>query len=714
MAGDLSKAGYRYPSTWVAGMLLAVFLVFVTLYERHLHREAHANIEKHARVISDALWNFHHQGAREYLSLACKTHDYKALVVTDTKGAVFQAVAGDKPSGVHRLLISLGLIPEIPLSAEVIYEGKSIGRIEAVWHCAAIYREAYTLLALVMGWVIFTLIARLVHAKNILEERVQNRTRKLNALNVSLQVEVEEHRRAREELRNSEEKFRAMFEQAAVGVALCDSRKGTYIRVNQCYCDIVGYTFEEIRQLTFLKITHPEDLQEDLDYMQQLLEGKIREFTLEKRYFHKNGAIVWVKATVSPMWDIGAEPDFHLAFVEDITRNKQAEAALKESEEKLTRSRKMESLGLLAGGVAHDLNNILSGIVSYPELLLLDLPEGSRLKKPIETIRQSGARAAAIVQDLLTVARGVAVMREPLNLNDLVRDYLESPEFRKIEQFNPGVTVRPALEKDLLNISGSQVHIRKAIMNLVSNAAEAIKGRGQVSLATTNRYVDRPLSGYDDVEAGEYVLLSVADDGPGISVDDLDRIFEPFYTKKVMGRSGTGLGLAVVWNVVQDHNGYIDVITGAGGTRFELYLPITREDIKGAGRPTPLADFQGRGETVLVVDDVGSQREISCDILTRLGYEATAVSSGEEAVAYLEDKPVDLVLLDMIMDPGINGRETYARIIDRHPGQKAIIISGFAETREVREIQKMGAGKFIKKPVTLEKIGVAIKEELGR
>ena len=517
-----------------------------------------------------------------------------------------------------------------------------------------------------------------------------------------------------EALKESEEKFRVMFEQAAVGVALCNSKNGEYVQVNQRYCDITGYTFEEIKHLSFQELSHPDDIQEDLDNMKLLLEGKIREFTLEKRYFHKDGSIVWVKITVSPMWKKGEEPNFHIAFVEDITTNKHAEEALRESEEKLARSKKMESMGLLAGGVAHDLNNILSGIVSYPELLLLDLPEESNLRKPIETIKESGNRAAAIVQDLLTVARGVAITIEPVNLNDLVSDYLQAPEFKKIEQFHPAVTVRTDLDKNLFNIAGSDVHIRKAVMNLVSNASEAIEGSGSVTITTANRYIDRPLRGYEDVNIGEYVVLTVSDDGPGISSDDLEKIFEPFYTKKVMGRSGTGLGLAVVWNVVQDHKGYIDVKTGGNGTTFELYFPITRDIISDKDLSIPIENYKGNKETILVVDDMENQREISCRMLDRLGYTTIAVSSGEEAVEYLKENSVDLILLDMIMDPGINGRETYERIIKIHPGQKAIIVSGFAATDEVKQAQKSGAGRYIKKPVTLEKIGIAVKEELEK
>jgi CheY-like chemotaxis protein len=340
------------------------------------------------------------------------------------------------------------------------------------------------------------------------------------------------------------------------------------------------------------------------------------------------------------------------------------------------------------------------------------LPEDSRLRKPIETMEKSGHRAVAIVQDLLTVARGVAIMKEPLNLNDIIREYLQSPEFHKFKEYHPAATLKTNLDTGLLNLSGSHAHIRKVVMNLVSNAAEAIEGSGTIAISTVNRYIDKPLRGYDDVRTGEYVVLAVFDDGSGISSEDLERIFEPFYTKKVMGRSGTGLGLAVVWNVLQDHEGYVDVQSTENGTTFELHFPITREAIADRESSLPIGEYKGAGETILVVDDVATQREIACNMLSVLGYKTTAVSSGEEAVKYLQAHTVDLILLDMIMDPGINGRETYEMVIKIHPNQRAVIASGFAETDEVREAQRLGAVHFIKKPFTLEKIGFAIKDEL--
>lgn len=449
---------------------------------------------------------------------------------------------------------------------------------------------------------------------------------------------------------------------------------------------------------------------------QQLLESTdpncCRQF--EHRMFYADGELghigVWQFAERDARGDLVRT----YGVVQDITERKLTEKKLRESEERLARSKKMESLGLLAGGVAHDLNNVLSGIVSYPELLLLDLPQDSKLKKPIQTIQESGNRAVAIVQDLLTIARGVASTKEALNINTVIKDYLISPEFSKLAQFNPGVVVKTDLDKELMNVKGSLIHLRKVIMNLVSNASEAIETSGVITISTDNRYIDRPMSKYEKVKAGEYAVLSVSDNGPGIPADSLERIFEPFYTKKHIGRSGTGLGLAVVWNILQDHEGYIDVSSSENGTTFDLYFPITREKTNITNFGFSIEALKGKGETILVVDDVESQREISCSILSVLDYKAIACSSGEEAVEFLKENRVDLMLLDMIMSPGIDGRITYERIKKIRPDQKTLIVSGFAETEEVKKAQELGAGQYLKKPLTLERLGTAIKKELAK
>jgi PAS domain S-box-containing protein len=525
------------------------------------------------------------------------------------------------------------------------------------------------------------------------------------------ELTTDDLRKSEGALRESEEKYRLLIENQTDMVVKVDI-EGKFQFISPSYCEMFGKVNEELLGKKFMPFVHEDDRETTAKAMEALYYPPHKVY-IEQRAMTKDGW-KWLSWMDTAVLDENKNVIAIIGVGRDITERKQAEKILRESEDKLARSKKMESLGLLAGGVAHDLNNVLAGIVSYPELLLLDLPEESKFRKPIETIQDSGRRAAAIVEDLLTVARGVATTKESLNLNNLVGDYLHSPEFNKLKKFHPRVTFKTNFDSDLLNISGSHVHIRKTVMNLVSNASEAIEDSGNVTISTMNRYVDKPLRGYDDVDIGEYVVLSVSDDGSGISPDDLERIFEPFFTKKVMGRSGTGLGLAVAWNTVQDHKGYIDVTSNENGTTFELLFPITRGKISGKDLAITIAGFKGGGETILVVDDVESQREISCKMLQTLGYKPKAVASGEEAVEYLKENTVDLLLLDMIMAPGINGRETYERIIKIHPNQKATIVSGYAETADVKKIQKLGAGKYIKKPLTLESLGPVIKEELEK
>lgn len=479
--------------------------------------------------------------------------------------------------------------------------------------------------------------------------------------------------------------------------------------INPMFEKLTGYTSEEV-----LGKKHPYPwMVDDANYgdiKKRIKEGVHRS---ERQYKKKTGEISWIDLDVTPIYKNG-ELSYSLATWIDISERKSAEIEKKKIEERLQRSQKMESLGLLASGVAHDLNNVLSGIVSYPDLLLLDLPVDSRLRKPLETIKESGNRAAAIVQDLLTIARGVATEKKSLNLNRLIIEYLESPEAKKLQQYHPSITIKTNLTSTLLNVKGSYIHLRKVLMNLVSNASEAIEDSGNVTISTMNSFLDTPLKDYDDVKVGEYAVISIADSGTGISPVDLDRIFEPFYTKKLIGRSGTGLGLAVVWNVMREHNGYINVRSDKNGTTFDLYLPITRKELSVHDLGIPIEDIKGNGEKILVVDDLKSQRDICGQILEKLGYKVYAVASGEEAVEYLRQNSVDLVMLDMIMDPGINGRETFERILEIHPHQKAALVSGFVETDEVKTAQKLGAGQLLKKPFTLKSIGIAIRDELEK
>ena len=330
----------------------------------------------------------------------------------------------------------------------------------------------------------------------------------------------------------------------------------------------------------------------------------------------------------------------------------------------------------------------------------------------MEVIKKSGVKAAAIVQDLLTLARRGVITKNVINLNHIIGEYLESPEYQRLKTYHPNVQLTTDFADDLLNILGSPHHFSKAIMNLVSNAAEAISHDGRIRISLQNQYVDTQLFGYDQVKEGDYVTLSISDTGTGIAKNDIGHIFEPFYTKKSMGRSGTGLGMTVVWGTVKDHHGYIDVKSLEGsGTTFSLYFPVCRDKVTKNLEGITLETYIGNGESILIVDDVEEQREIAGRMLERLGYHVVSVASGEQAIDLMGTISPDLILLDMIMSPGIDGLETYEKIIVLRPNQKAIITSGYSESERVKQVQDLGAGAYVKKPYTIETIAVAIWNE---
>ncbi|MBN1907921.1 MAG: response regulator [Deltaproteobacteria bacterium] len=508
----------------------------------------------------------------------------------------------------------------------------------------------------------------------------------------------------------ADEKYRLIAEYANECIIIAQDLKIVF--GNPAFCKLIEEPLTDISALTFYEMMHPKDREFYTKVYFSLLRGEEAPDRHVMSIKRKSGDERFLEIVITSIKYRGR--DAALGVMRDITEQKNEADALRATEEKLARLKKMESLGLLAGGVAHDLNNVLSGMINYPELLLMDLPEDSKLRKPLEGIKASGERAVAIVQDLLTVARGVAIQKETVNINSIVTSYLDSPELEKLRQFHPAVTIKTGLDPDLSDIEGSPIHVRKVIMNLISNAAEAIDGTGNILISTMTCLLEKPVRGYENINAGEYILLSVSDDGPGIDKEDMERIFEPFYSKKVMGRSGTGLGLSVVWNVVQDHKGYIDVVSSAEGTTFNLYFPSLKVVDARRHFAVPISEYQGNNEKILVVDDVEAQRDITCSMLSRLGYNTISASSGEAAVKFFQKNTADLVLLDMIMDPGINGRETFERIVKIRPRQKAIIVSGFAETDEVKKSIKMGAGRYLKKPFSMEEMGLAIKAELRK
>ena len=526
--------------------------------------------------------------------------------------------------------------------------------------------------------------------------------------------DVTERVRAQEALRESEEKYRELVQYAPAGIYEFDLENMRFVSVNDVMCDYTGYTREEFLELDPYEFIAEESLETAANLLKNVSKGeRFDPDPVEYKIRGKNGREIWVLVN-SKVFYKNKKPIRSMSVVHDLTGIREAREEKRKLEIQLQNAQKLESLGTLAGGVAHDLNNILSGIVSYPELLLLDLEPDSPMQAPLRAIKESGDKAAEIVQDLLTLARRGVAAKKIVNLNHIIADFLESPEYRSLLSKNAQISLDTNLAPDCLNVAGSAFHISKTLMNLVANAADAMPSGGDMSIMTSNRYVDQPYDGFEIIPEGEYAVLEVSDKGIGMPLKNVERIFEPFYTKKSMGRSGTGLGMSVVWGTVKDHDGFFDIQTEEGsGTRFSLYFPATRSENE-IDAPVYIDDYIGSDETILIIDDSQEQRELAERMMQRLGYKTCAVDSGEAAVEIMASRAFDLVILDMIMDPGMDGLETYRHLLKIAPGQRAIIASGFSESERVREMQKLGAGGYIKKPYTLEKIGMAVRKELDR
>jgi PAS domain S-box-containing protein len=544
-----------------------------------------------------------------------------------------------------------------------------------------------------------------------LEELVKERTSELAEANARLRVELAERRKMEEALRASEALYRALIQQSTDIISILDSQ-GRFVYNSPAAESTLGYPTEEIVGKAAFDFIHPDDLTRVIKRFGEVLAQINPGMMIELRFRKSDGSWRYLECRGNNLLEYPGINGIVITS-RDMTERKQAEEEHRLLEGRLNQAHKMESLGTLAGGVAHDLNNVLGVLVGYSELLLREIPVENPSHRRVSHILQSSLKAAAIIEDLLVLARRGVKVSEVVQLNNIVSDFLKTPEFEKLRTYHPHVRFKSDLARDLLHIQGSPVHLEKTVMNLVSNAAEAIISGGEVEMRTRNVHLDAPVRGYDAVREGDYVLLTVSDSGSGISAADIEKIFEPFYTKKVMGRSGTGLGLAVVWGTVKDHEGYIDIESEDGkGSTFSIFIPATREALTGSRPEIAPEEYLGEGESILIVDDVQEQREVAKSMLTTLRYRVYAVSSGEEAIAYLKDHAADLLVLDMIMDPGIDGLETYRRVLESRPGQKAVIVSGFSETDRIHEAQRLGASAYVRKPYTLEKIGLALRQAL--
>ncbi|WP_136806568.1 hybrid sensor histidine kinase/response regulator [Desulfosediminicola flagellatus] len=661
---------------------LGVLLFFViygsfAYWYWHTNRENDAEqIRIHAEIISYDAWNLDTTGMRSYLQLVQKTEYYKEIGVIIGKNISILVDGHSSLSDIDSVLARLKIIQVRNHSAPIVYHGEIIGLI----HGQKLVRDIYPLITafFLQFFLVLTAIFIIYLSINrrLLKQQVFERTKRYHEL-VNLLPEM-------------------VFETDA---------EGTIVFANAIAINRFGLADLSTSVHNFFDLLDMKPAEKDVIDLESITSGREQEKN-EYTVHASDGSSFSVLIKAAAILRNDTVTGARIVMV-DITER----LAL---EEQLNRDRKMKSIGMMAGGVAHDLNNILSGLINYPELMQHQLPEDSPLHKYIKPMKDAGLRAAEVVADLLMVARGVAAPRSVANLNDLIHEYVASPEFKNLQEQYPDFTYSLELDPHLHNISCSIIHIRKCLMNLVVNGVEAMSGIGNITLATSVEDIDILETPYGKIRKGVYSVLSVHDSGKGIPAYELEHIFEPFYSKKELGRSGTGLGLAVVWNVVQDHNGGLGVSAGESGTVFTLYFPCTKREAALPEVELSQKAYRGQGETVLIVDDELQQRDIATQFLKSFGYTPYSVSSGEEAIEFLKKQRVDLLLLDMVMGAGLNGRQTYEQVMKIHPGIKAIIISGFSESDDVKTTLQLGAGKLLNKPYTKENLAEAVYLELHR
>lgn len=549
-----------------------------------------------------------------------------------------------------------------------------------------------------------------------------------------------------EEISNAESRYRHLFTSAIEGI-IRTSPDGRILETNPAMAAMAGYDsvkemMREVSDPDHQLYRNPADRHKVRSTLEE--SGQILDY--EAEFTRKDGTVFPVSISGSVVRTEHGEVQAYDARIFDISERKRREKAerdhlkaeavnvaktkvvddlewknrqlmealneLKTTQIQLMQSEKMAAVGQTAGGVAHDLNNILAGVVGYPELLLTSLPEQSEIRKPIETILKSGKRAAAIVSDLMALTQGDVRDKRAVELEALTGEVLQSEWFQQFAEDKPGVEVVTAFGDEPTIVYSSPPHIRKMMRNLLANSIFWLKGAGRVRISVCTERVHRSMDAEGNEICDSLAVLRVENNGPTISEDDCKKIFEPFYTRKILGMQGTGLGLTVVWNVVNEHGGSIAVESGPGlGNVFTIHLPADEgavpqraEELQETGDAT--------GQRILVIDDEPLQRDIAGKMLERFGYEVHLCASGEEAVKYLQKQSADLVILDMLMPPGMNGLETYQQILEIQPRQKAIIVSGYAENKDVQRAMELGAGVYVKKPYTMHQIVQSVKREL--
>lgn len=538
------------------------------------------------------------------------------------------------------------------------------------------------------------------HQRN-LEKRVAERTR-------ALEHEVQERKKAEEALHQSEKLFRATFEYAAIGKCLVDP-DGTLLRVNNAFTEILGRPADELIGQNVMSVTHPKDREKSKEQIKKTLIGEQDSFTFEKRYIHSSGRTVWANTGSFFLRDEDGEPQFFITHVSDITTEKEAEEERLQLEEQLRHAHKMEAIGTLAGGIAHDFNNILAAIIGYTELATEDIPNTNPARDSLDQVQKAAQRAKDLVKQILTFSRKQAKNLAPLNIAETVQETLTFIR-ATIPTF---IDIKSRIAQDCGVILADSGQINQIVMNLCSNSAQAMEENGgTLSLTLENSVLSRQqVDGDEQLKPGNYVVLEVCDTGEGIPEENLERIYDPYYTTKDVGK-GSGMGLSVVLGLVKSHDGVIRVDSKVGqGTTFRVYFPRINDQVDV--KPVIERELPTGSEHILVVDDEPAIIDILTLSMKKLGYSVTATTSSKEAIELFRAQPesFDLVISDQTM-PNITGEKLCRMLQEIRPDVPIIMCTGYSSKMDQERAQDLGISRFILKPVSRWELALSLREAL--
>ena len=469
---------------------------------------------------------------------------------------------------------------------------------------------------------------------------------------------------------------------------------GWFEQVNPAWTDCLGWTAEELTSRPSIEFVHPDFREETLQRREAITQGQpLRHF--DNRYLHKDGSSRWLSWNVYPL----LETRKVFAVARDITERKRLE-------QQVLRAQRVEGIGTLAGGIAHDLNNVLAPILMSIDLLRLDLDQADRLDI-LNTVETSVRRGAEMVRHVLSFARGIDGERVAVMARHLFPDVLKVVG----DTFPSDVVVKTSLAADLWSFDGDPMQVQQVLLALCENARDAMSAGGTLTLAAENTVLDERGSAPNaGAQAGPYVVLTVADTGTGMSAETLARIFDPFFTTRAMGK-GAGMGLSTALAIVRGHAGFIDVESEPGkGSRFRVHLPATPAGTDDIGAHTLP---RGRGELVLVVDDDAPVRELAGRTLEAFGYRVVPASDGAQATAIYAERQdeIALVLTDMRM-PVMDGAATIGALRALDPDVRIIAASGFGLGPGGSELLQTGAAQFLAKPYSAEALLKAVRDVL--